>query len=41
LTEMKEFTYWCFKLRVKVCEKARVASDTQKGLMWLKRNGYT
>jgi hypothetical protein len=40
LTEMKQFTYWCFKFRLKVCEKARVASDTQKGLMWLKRNGY-
>ena len=41
LTEMKQFTYWCFKLRIKTCEKARVASDTQKGLMWLKQNGYT
>jgi len=41
LTEMKQFTYWCFKYRLKVCEKARVASDTQKGLQWLKRNGYT
>jgi len=38
LTEMKEFTYWCFKHRVKTCEKARVASDTQKGLDWLKKN---
>jgi hypothetical protein len=41
LTEMKQFTYWCFKFRLKVSEKARVASDTQKGLSWLKRNGYT
>ena len=41
LTEMKQFTYWCFKFRIKVCEKARVASDTQKGLIWLKRNGYS
>jgi hypothetical protein len=38
LTELKEFTYWCFKLRVRVCEKARVASDTHKGLEWLKKH---
>ncbi len=38
LTEMKEFTYWCFKYRVRTCEKARVASDTQKGLDWLRKN---
>jgi len=40
LTQMKEFTYWCFKYRVKISEKARVASDTNKGLEWLRRNGY-
>jgi hypothetical protein len=39
LTQMKEFTYWCFKNRVRTTEKARVASDTHKGLEWLKRNG--
>jgi hypothetical protein len=39
LTEMKEFTYWCFKLRLKTCEKSRVASDTHRGLEWLKKNG--
>jgi hypothetical protein len=39
LTEMKEFTYWCFKFRIKTAEKARVASDTQKGLEWLRKNG--
>lgn len=38
LTEMKEFTYWCFKYRIKTAEKARVASDTQKGLEWLRKN---
>jgi hypothetical protein len=38
LTEMKEFTYWCFKHRVKTCEKARVASDTQKALDWLRKS---
>lgn len=40
LTQMKEFTYWCFKYRVKISEKARVASDTNKGLEWLRKNGY-
>lgn len=35
LTELKEFTYWLFKLRLKICDKARVASDTRKGLGWL------
>ena len=39
LTECKEFTYWLFKLRVKICDKARVASDTRKGLEWLNKNG--
>ncbi|MBN1190134.1 MAG: hypothetical protein JXA46_10310 [Dehalococcoidales bacterium] len=39
LTEMKEFAYWCFKLRLKTCEKARVASDTTKALGWLKKTG--
>lgn len=36
LDELKEFTYWLFKRRVKICDKARVASDTRKGLEWLK-----
>jgi hypothetical protein len=40
LTEMKEFTYWCFKYRVKTSEKARVASDTQKALDWLRKNRF-
>jgi len=35
LTEIKEFTYWLFKYRLKQCEKARVASDTKKALEWL------
>jgi hypothetical protein len=39
LTEMKEFTYWRFKLRVKESEKARVGSDTHKALEWLKNHG--
>jgi hypothetical protein len=40
IAEMKEFTYWCFKYRIRECEKAKVASDTQKALKWLQINGY-
>ncbi len=32
LTELKEFTYWLFKYRLKRCDKAKVASDTKKAL---------
>ena len=32
LTELKEFTYWLFKRRIKIWDPARVASDTRKGL---------
>lgn len=35
LTEIKEFTYWLFKYRLRHCDKARVASDTKKALQWL------
>jgi hypothetical protein len=35
LTELKEFTYWLFKRRIKLSDKARVASDTRKALDWL------
>ncbi|UCC16103.1 MAG: hypothetical protein JSU58_06925 [Dehalococcoidales bacterium] len=35
LKELKEFTYWLFKYRLKQNDKARVASDTRKGLDWL------
>jgi hypothetical protein len=38
LLEMKEFTYWLFKYRLKHCDKARIASDTKKGLSWLSDN---
>ena len=34
---VKEFTYWLFKQRIQQIEKARVASDTRKGLEWLSR----
>lgn len=41
LTEMKEFTYWLFKYRVKTSEKPRIASDTKKALslMYRKMSG--
>ncbi len=39
LTELKEFTYWLFKLRLKQCDKAKVASDTKKALDWLRLFG--
>jgi hypothetical protein len=37
LSELKEFTYWLFKYRVRSHEGARVASDTRKGLAALSR----
>lgn len=37
LTEHKEFTYWLFRYRVQNSDKARVASDTRKGLFQLQR----
>lgn len=36
-SEMKAFTYWLFKLRLRRQDKARVASDTRKGLGMLTR----
>ena len=41
LSELKEFTYWAFKHRLKQCDKAKVASDTRKALEWLKRRGFS
>jgi hypothetical protein len=38
LSELKELHYWLFKYRLKHCDKAKVASDTQKALNWLKAN---
>jgi hypothetical protein len=35
--DLKEFTYWLFKYRVRNGEGARVASDTRKGLAVLSR----
>ena len=37
LSELKEFTYWLFKYRLKKCEKAKIASDTKKALEYLQR----
>ncbi len=39
LLEMKEFTYWLFKYRLKHGDRARIASDTKKALEWLGRSG--
>jgi len=41
LNELKEFTYWLFKQRLKQSDKAKVASDTKKALDWLKRKGIS
>ncbi len=41
LTELKEFTYWLFKYRLKQCDKARVASDTKKALEQLKVTSHS
>jgi hypothetical protein len=35
--ELKEFTYWLFKYRMRQCDRARVASDTRKALAQLSR----
>jgi hypothetical protein len=37
ISDLKEFTYWLFKFRVRQHEGARVASDTRKGLVALSR----
>jgi hypothetical protein len=39
LGELKEFTYWLFKYRVRHSDKERVASDTRKALQWVQRHG--
>ena len=36
LSEMKEFTYWLHKRRLKIWDPARVASDTKKGIRRLR-----
>jgi hypothetical protein len=37
LGDMKEFTYWLFKYRVKHSDPSRVASDTRKALLHIQR----
>ncbi|MCX8125638.1 MAG: hypothetical protein N3E40_00640 [Dehalococcoidia bacterium] len=37
LSELKEFTYWLFKYRIRRCDQSRVASDTRKALTRLHR----
>ncbi len=37
LSQRKEFTYWLFKHRLQLWDKARVASDTKRGLEFLRR----
>jgi hypothetical protein len=43
LTELKEFTYWLFKYRLRHSDKDRVGSDTKKALDWLQKRaaGHT
>jgi hypothetical protein len=38
LGELKEFTYWLFKYRLKHSDKEKVASDTRKALDWVQRH---
>jgi hypothetical protein len=38
LSMLKEFNYWLFKYRLKHCDKSRIASDTQKALIYMQRN---
>jgi hypothetical protein len=37
--EAKELTYWLFKYRLETSDKAKIASDTKKGLLQLHRMG--
>jgi hypothetical protein len=37
--DLKAFTYWLFKYRLRNCDRARVASDTRKGLVQLTKLG--
>ncbi len=40
LAELKEFSYWRFKYRLRHSDKARMASDTKKALERLGANGF-
>jgi hypothetical protein len=37
IAESREFTYWLFKYRMRISDKARIASDTRKGLEQIER----
>jgi len=37
LERLQEFTYWLFKYRIDKCDKERVASDTRKGIEYLRK----
>ena len=37
LADLSEWRYWLFQYRVKMCDPAKVASDTRKGLAFLQR----
>jgi hypothetical protein len=39
VSEAKEFTYWLFKYRIGNSDKAKIASDTKKGLNQLEKMG--
>ena len=41
LAELREFTYWLFKRRLRQGEKAKIASDTKKALNWLSQNSFS
>jgi len=36
-SDLKDFTYWLFKYRLRNCDRARVASDTRKALSQLSK----
>ena len=40
LAELREFTYWLFKCRLRQCDKARIASATKKALNWLSQSSF-
>ena len=40
LGEIKEFTYWRFRHRLKNCDGVRIASDTRKALSKLSQDGF-
>ena len=37
IAESREFTYWLFRYRLRISDKAKIASDTRKGLEQIER----